>query len=513
VMGRFGLKELFGRPDPDGEVARRDSARRLRAALEELGPTFAKLGQVLSTRPDLLPPAFIEELATLQDNVPPLSEAEVVRVMEEELGVPWEDVFESIDPHPMAAGTIAQVHRAKLADGSRVVVKVQRPGARADIMKDLGLLELFAQKTRGRPGLRQVIDMQAAFEHLSASLQRELDFRGEAANIDRMRRVLTPYPRLAVPDVHSELSSARLLVMEEIRGVAIRNAPEGLERKEAARQLLESYYRQILTEGFFHADPHPGNLLWWRDRIYFLDFGMVGEIGPDLRENLMLLLMSFWQEDVAFLSDVTLMLAGGAERADLDVAGFQAELGALMARYRNASLREIQLGPILQEITEVSIRHDVPLPASLALTGKAMAQMQLATAELDPELDPFEVAGSFLMRGVLGRVRERMDPKKLFYEGQKLRVRLTRIAEAFERLAGARPGPKLQVNFAAERLEDTIRRAGRRLAMGIIAGAALLGTAMTASSARVAGWVPVSLGIVGGIFTLSLVVDLFRRKR
>jgi ubiquinone biosynthesis protein len=392
-------------------------------------------------------------------------------------------------------------------------VKVQRPGARMDIMKDLGLLELFAQKTQGRPGLRQVIDMPAVFEHLSVSLQRELDFRGESANIDRMRTILERYPRLDVPGVYGDISTERLLVMEEIRGVPIREAPAGEERMEAARQLLESYYAQILTVGFFHADPHPGNLMWWNDKIYFLDFGMVGEIGPEIRENLMLLLMAFWQEDVAFLTDVTLMLAGGSDRADIDVAGFQEELGALMAKYRNVSLQEIQLGPILQEITEISIRHDVPLPASLALTGKAMAQMQLATAELDPDLDPFEVAGSFLMRGVLGRVRERMDPKKLFYEGQKLRVRLTRIAEAFERLAGARPGPKLQVNFAAERLEDTIRRAGRRLAMGIIAGAALLGTAMTASSARVAGWVPVSLGIVGGIFTLSLVVDLFRRQR
>jgi ubiquinone biosynthesis protein len=513
VMTKYGIKELFGRSDADERTAHHESARRLRGALEELGPTFAKLGQILSTRPDLLPPAFIEELATLQDSVPPLTEAQVVGVMEEELGVPWEDVFESIDPQPMAAGTIAEVHRATLADGSRVVAKVQRPGARTDIMKDLGLLELFAQKTQSRPGLRQMIDMPAVFEHLSVSLQRELDFRGESANIDRMRTILEPYARLDVPGVYGEISTERLLVMEEIQGIAIREAPAGPERAEAARQLLESYYAQILTVGFFHADPHPGNLMWWKDKIYFLDFGMVGEIGPEIRENLMLLLMAFWQEDVTFLTDVTLMLAGGSDRADIDIAGFQEELGALMAKYRNVSLQEIQLGPILQEITEISIRHDVPLPASLALTGKAMAQMQLATAELDPELDPFEVAGSFLMRGVLGRVRERMDPKKLFYEGQKLRVRLTRLAEAFERLAGARPGPKLQVNFAAERLEDTIRRAGRRLALGIIAGAALLGTAMTASSARVASWVPLSLGIVGAVFTLSLVVDLFRRKQ
>ncbi|MGZ8637106.1 MAG: AarF/UbiB family protein [Actinomycetota bacterium] len=513
VMAKAGMRELFTRSDPDTHANRRRQAQRVRGAMEELGPTFAKLGQILSTRPDLLPPEFIEELAALQDNVPALTEAQVVAVMEQELGVPWEDVFESIEPVPMAAGTIAEVHRATLADGSRVVVKVQRPTAREDIMQDLALLELFAEKTESRPAFRQVIDMPAVFAHLSESLRRELDFREEATNIDRMRQVLEPYARLDVPGVYHELSSARLLVMEEIQGAPIRTAPHGRERTEAARQLLESYYAQILTEGFFHADPHPGNLMWWNDKIYFLDFGMVGQIGPDIRENLMLLLMAFWQEDVQFLTDVTLMLAGDGERGDLDVGAFQDELGAVMAKYRNVSLREIQLGPILQEITEISIRHDVPLPASLALTGKAMAQMQLATAELDPDLDPFEVAGSYLMRGVTRRMLERADPKKLFYEAQKVKVRLSRIAEAFERLAGARPGPKLQVNFTAERLEDTVRRVGRRLSTGIIAGAALLGAAITSSSARVAEWVPITLGLIGGGFTVFLLADLVRRKR
>jgi ubiquinone biosynthesis protein len=513
VMAKHGLRELFSRPDPDENVTRRTQARRLRSALEELGPTFAKLGQILSTRPDLLPPVFIEELATLQDHVPPLTEEQVVSVMEQELGVPWEDVFESIDPEPMAAGTIAQVHRATLSDGERVVAKVQRPTARQDVMQDLGLLELFAKKTEGRPAFRQVIDMPAVFEHLSDSLQRELDFRQEAGNINRMRTVLETYPRLDVPRVYADFSTSRLLVMEEIQGVSIRQTPEGPERKEAARELLESYYRQILTDGFFHADPHPGNLMWWNGKIYFLDFGMVGEVGAEMREHLMLLLMAFWQEDVTFLTDVTLMLAGGTDRSDLDVDGFREELGTLMAKYRNVSLREIQLGPILQEITEISIRHDVPLPASLALTGKAMAQMQLATAELDPELDPFTVAGTFLMRNFTKRVGQQMDPKKIFYEAQKVRIRLVRLVEAFERLAGARPGPKLQVNFRAERLEDTVRRAGRRLSIGVIAGAALLGTAITASSSRVASWVPVTLGAIGAVFVGGLLADLLRRNR
>ncbi|MGH2555873.1 MAG: AarF/UbiB family protein, partial [Actinomycetota bacterium] len=330
IMARHGLKELFGRSRAGDEDATRVRARRLRSALEELGPTFAKLGQILSTRPDLLPPEFIEELSTLQDSVPPLTQEEVVQVMEEELGVPWEDVFESIAPEPMAAGTIAEVHRAVLATGERAVVKVQRPTAREDILRDLGLLKVFADKTADRPGFRQVVDMKAIFEHLSASLQRELDFRQEASNIERMGLVLQPYPRLDVPKVYEDFSSQRLLVIEEIQGVPIRQAPEGEARKEAAKELLESYYRQILTDGFFHADPHPGNLLWWNDKIYFLDFGMVGELGPEVRELLVLMLMAFWQEDVSFLADVVLMIAGEDQRPDIDLAKWQEELGSLM---------------------------------------------------------------------------------------------------------------------------------------------------------------------------------------
>jgi predicted unusual protein kinase regulating ubiquinone biosynthesis (AarF/ABC1/UbiB family)/nucleotide-binding universal stress UspA family protein len=508
VLARHGIGDLFNRSD--GHDTQQIQAQRLRSALEELGPTFAKVGQILSTRPDLLPPAFIEELSKLQDNVAPLTESQVVAVMEEELGVPWEDVFAGIESTPLAAGTIAQVHRATLEDGDRVVVKVQRPTARNEIMEDLALLELFAEKTENRPLFRQIIDMPALFAHLSDSLQRELDFRQEASNVSRMGEILEPYPRLRVPRVYDDLTTTRLFVMEEIQGTAVRDAPEGLARKETARQLLEAYYRQVLTDGFFHADPHPGNLMWWNDAIYFLDFGMIGEIGPDLRENMMLLLMAFWQEDVSFLMDVTLMLSGGTDQSDLDVDRFREELGLLMTKYRNVSLRDIQLGPILQEMTEISIRHRVPLPASLTLTAKAMAQMQQTAADLDPELDPFEVAGSFLMRAMTARIKEKIDPKWLFYESQKLGVRVTRLVEAFERLTGARPGPKLQVNFRAERLETIVHHAVRRLSLGATASAALLGASRLASAGKAGQPLPLALGALGGALALRLLIDLIR---
>lgn len=512
VMAKHGLKELFDQSGERDVTIRRQQAKRLREALEELGPTFSKLGQVLSTRPDLLPVEYIEELALLQSHVPPMPESEVVRVSEQELGVPWEDVFESIDPKPLAAGTIAQVHRATLENGDRVVIKVQRPTARAEIERDLALLEVFAEKVGKRPALNQVIDMEAVFKHLSTSLQRELDFRQEADNIERMQGVLADYHRLAVPAVHQDLSMSRLLVMQEIQGIPIKQAPAGSARVEAAHQLLESYYKQIIVDGFFHADPHPGNLMWWKDRIYFLDFGMVGAIGADLREHLLLLLMALWQEDAAFLTDVTLMMTGAVNRRDLNVPKFQSEVGDVMTKFRSVDLSEMQIGPILQEMSVVSLRHGVPLPASLTLAIKALAQVQLATAELDPTLDPFDVAGKFLMRSVVKRMGTVLNPKTLVYQSLKFKVRALRVIEAVETLVGARSGEKLVVNFRANTLEDIVHHTGRRLALGLTAAASVLASGLTVMSTGVAEWVPITFGIVAGLLTVGLIIDLLRGR-
>jgi predicted unusual protein kinase regulating ubiquinone biosynthesis (AarF/ABC1/UbiB family) len=509
VLAAYGWSERGA-----GDTPLRERARNLRRALEELGPTFAKLGQILSTRPDLLPPDFIDELSTLQDQVPPLTEAEVVSVMEEELGVPWEDVFESIDPTPLAAGTIGQVHRATLETGELVVVKVQRPGASDEIMRDLGLLELFAEKTERRHGLRRVVDIPAVTGHLADSLRRELDFRLEADSIERLRNVLEPYPRLAVPGVYRQLTSPRLLVLEYVDGVPVRDAPDSPERREAARQLVESYYRQILIDGFFHADPHPGNLLWADGTVVFLDCGMVGEVDPRTRELMLLLVMAFWQADDAFMSEVVLSLAdeGAGEWPDVDLATYERELGELLDGFRGQSLQEIQLGPVLQGITEISARHGVRLPASLALTAKALAQMQLAATVLDPTLDPFSVIGRFLIRSFAGRLRGAADPKRFFYDVQKLRVRAAKLIESFERLAGARPGQRFQVDLRGTgALEETIRRAARRVALAVVTGAAMVACGFTVGSEQVGDWVPSLFGGLGAALLGLLLLDLSRR--
>jgi len=476
VVAKYRLADLLAR-DGDSDAAEDARAARFRQALEELGPTFAKLGQILSTRPDLLPDAFVRELSTLQDRVTPMTESEVVSVMERELRVPWEDVFAGIEPEPMAAGTIAQVHRAILVGGERVVVKVQRPGAEEDILQDLGLLEQFAEKAADRPVFTQVVDLPAIIGHLSSSLRRELDFRHEAANIERMRSVLAPFDRLAVPDVHADLTSARLLVMQEIQGAPVREAPEGEASRAAGRQLLEAYYQQVLADGFFHADPHPGNMMWWNDKIYLLDLGMVGEVDEELRRSLLLLLLAFWQEDTAFLAE--LMLSLSPERIDyrFDEAAYAAELEDLVTRYRHLPLGELRLGPLLQQLTAMSLRHGVRLPATLALIGKAFGQMQLAAAELDPGLDPFSVAGAFYMRQLGVRLRGAADPRQLLFEAQKLRVRADHLLASVERVVGARPGPGLHVEISGnDELAAVIERNSRRIALALVAlaGAVLL---------------------------------------
>jgi ubiquinone biosynthesis protein len=473
TIARFAL-------DARASQSRDERARALRATLERLGPTFAKLGQILSTRPDLISQEVADELAKLQDQVAPLTEAEVVHVMEQELRVPWEDVFASIEPEPLAAGTIGQVHVATLESGERVVVKVQRPRAREEIMRDLGLLELFAEKALAREGLRGTVDIPALVQHLSDSLRRELDFLQEAGNTDRMRDVLAGYPRLHVPRVHRDLSTARLLVLEFVDGVPLRASEDSEARREAGRQLLEAFYTQTLIHGFFHADPHPGNLLWTGEKLVLLDLGMVGELSAEVRELVVVLLLAFARNDPKFLSEAVLMLSGEEHRADLDLEQLEHEFAGFIDRFHVGSLQDIAIGPMLEGLVEIASRHGVRLPAALALTGKAFGQVQLAIAALDPSLDPLRVVGDFMVRNVRRRLLGQADPQHLYYEGQKLRLRLVRFVEAVERATGARPGPKLQVDFlGAAAIEQAVDRASRRLSLAI-ALAALVGGAIGA---------------------------------
>lgn len=469
----------------DDPAARREFARRLRAALDEMGPTFAKIGQALSTRADLLPPELIDELATLQEHVEPLTQEQVVGVMESELSVPWEDLFESFEAHPLAAGTIAQVHRATLTGGTRVVVKVQRPTARSDIELDLELLRVFAVKAEKRAGIKQFIDVAGVVDQLSISLLRELDFRREAESITRMREVLQPYPRLGVPQHYPKLSTSRVLVMEEIAGVPLKDVPAGTARTDAGRQLLESYFHQVIGVGFFHADPHPGNLVWRDDRLYFLDFGMVGEIDEETRELLVLLLFALWRSDPALLADAALVLSGSGARVG---PGFERELGELLTRYHDAAFADINLGAVLEEMTQTALRYGVRLPASLVLASKALAQMQSAAAGLDPGLDPIAVAGSFVSRLLLRRLGAGLEPGTLVSKLLRFGMRASRLFESLEQDAADRSRLAAEVSGGGvAAMEKTIRQTGRLVAVGLGLAGTMVAGAISLSSRRNGG--------------------------
>ena len=467
-------------PRPARRQPAADRARRLRQALEELGADLrqARAGALDPAR--LLPPEFIAELARLQDDMPPLTQAEVVAVLEDELGVPWEDVLAHIEPHPLAAGTIAQVHRATLPDGA--ARRASRCSARArerQILEDLALLELFAEKAGNRPGLQRVVDLPAVFAYLSESLRRELDFSIEAASVERIRPLLADFDRLNAPRVHLELSTRRLLVMEEVAGVSVSEAAPEEARREAARQLLSCYYQQVLGEGFFHADPHPGNLRWADGQIWFLDFGMVGELEPDVRLMLLLLVMAFWRDDAPFLAETLLMLSGPDVPSGLDLDELERDLQELLGHVRHGSLAEIELGQILTGMARIAARHGVRMPASLSLAGKALAQVQLTAAQLDPELQPVELIGRFVARSLTRDLARYGDPRVTLYELQKLRVRGRRLLEGLERVTGARPGPGLQVEVRGlAELERSVRRMTLAIAAAALAAAIALVVAL-----------------------------------
>ncbi len=509
IFVRNRIHEILRDPG-EGETARRNAVR-LRQTLEQLGPTFCKLGQVMSTRPDLLRAEYIDELSHLRSAVPPLIEADVVTAMERELGVPWDDAFAEIDPQPLAAGTIGQVHRARLVDGTRVVVKVQRPSAAAVIERDLEVLASLARMAARSKRLRSVIDVVGMVDQLAMSLRAELDFRREATNLERMATVVARYRMIGVPRCHRQMSTARLLVMDEVVGVPVDEAPFSDERTAAARELLASFFHQVLGAGFFHADPHPGNLMWADDRLWLIDLGMVGELDASTRHQLMMLLLAFWQGDGAFLADLLLNLGQSSStrfaNGPVDVEGLGGALSDLATAVKGASLADLEVGPLLEQMTQIALRYHVELPVGLALVAKAMSQVQLTVTDLAPDQDLFAEARRLYLRETMARATERVDPATWMYEFEKLRRGLDTIIEAGAVAIGARPGQRLQIGFSSEQIERSVTRAGRAVSLGFSGGMAILGAAIAVTSHRTPKWASAALGAFGAALAASAVGD------
>lgn len=367
----------------------------VRLALEDLGPTFVKLGQLLSSRADVLPPAYQVELASLQDAAPPEPPGTVESVIEAELGRPVAEVFAWFDAAPMAAASIGQAHAARLADGTEVVVKVRRPGAVGQVATDLAVLEQTAAvAARCLPAARR-LDVAGLVDELARTLRAELDYRMEAGNAERFASDLSGDPAVHVPAVYRQASTERVLTLERIDGIKVSDLDAldaaGIDRRVLARRIVDVILAMVFEHGFFHADPHPGNLFVEPDgRLGLVDFGMVGALDPPTRAGLVRLFVATASGDAAALAGELLGL--GTAAAPVDTPALTGDLGRLLARVTSVPLGELRLGPLLQAELAIVRRHRLRLPPELALLVKTAAMTEGLAALLDPE---FVLAASF----------------------------------------------------------------------------------------------------------------------
>jgi ubiquinone biosynthesis protein len=406
-LARFGRNRIFG-INPD--LANRAWEVRVRLAMESLGPTFVKLGQMLATRPDLVPMSLIHELRKLQDDVPPIPFAAVRRVVQDELGEPLLKLYRTFDEQPLAAASIGQVHRAVLPDGTEVVVKVQRPGLDDTIRTDLDLLMFLAQQVEDSvPDIRQFHPV-AAVEQFARGLKLETDFSNELRNIERFRKQFSDTPQLHLPTTYSQISGRRVLTMEFIDGAKVTDSETvqawGLSGAEIAKTGTAIVIASIFEHGFFHADPHPGNFFVLRDgRIALIDFGMMGSLDRERIDDLLTFLASLLLNDTEML--VSQLMDLGLLDDSVDVRALRGELHELMARYYGVDLAGIDIGTFITEVFESIVRFDVQMPADLLLIGKAISTMEGIAREIHPDFNPLVDIRPQLIRLY---VRRALDP-------------------------------------------------------------------------------------------------------
>lgn len=399
---------LLRRPRPENVPVE----RRLRQVLEELGPTFIKLGQMLATRPDLVPLSLIRELKHLHDEVPPFPFEEVRAILEEDYKRPVEEVFESVEPVPMAAASIAQVHQAVLKGGDPVVIKVQRPALRGLIGADLrilgGLAALLEQRVPEIRAFRPV----AIAEEFKRSLTRETDFLVELSSMQRYRQHFADEPMLHVPRPFPEWSTRRVLVMERVEGIKVTEVAalkaQGVDLRAVVDLGMKVTLRSIFEFGFFHADPHPGNFFVRADgSIVLLDFGMMGSVEPRRLDEMLTFMVAILTGDLDMV--INLLLDADLIGDDTDLRAMRSEMRMILDRYANASLQDIDVSSFLQEVFEVNLRHHVVLPADLLLVGKAMATMEGIGREVCPEYKPLDAIRPYLTEVY---VRRMLDAKR-----------------------------------------------------------------------------------------------------
>lgn len=396
--------------------------QRLRMAFSELGPTFIKLAQLLSARPDLITKPFADEFKRLQDEVPPFSPQEAKKIIEEETKRSIDKIFLAFDDKPLAAASIAQVHYATLLDGSEVIIKVQRPDIQEQIESDISILSTIANLLDRYVAESRFFNPSGIVEEFSRTIRRELNFVEEARNCERFRKNFEDNTDIYIPKVYSEFVTEKVLVMEKIRGVRIDDTAGiqsmGLDRSQLAKKGVNAYFKQILEDGFFHADPHPGNLFVMADgKIGLMDFGIVGRVSPELREIIANTLLALINKDFDKLVDQYIELGYVPEELDLGNfrKEFKADLSDFLEPLYGLTLKELNFAEYVDTITHLSLKHNMKIPSDLLLINKAMLIVENICRELDPDFDFIAAAEPYAAK----LVKQRISPTWIYEKARK----------------------------------------------------------------------------------------------
>jgi ubiquinone biosynthesis protein len=497
VLGEIGV---VGR-----RTATREGARAFRAGLEELGTTFVKLGQLLSSRPDLLPDVYIEELEQLVDDVAPFPFAEAQRIIDEDIGL---DAFSRLDEHPLACASIAQIHAGLLRTGREVVVKVRRPGIEEEVALDLELLRSLTSFAEGRSETARLLQLSPLAEELESHLTGELNFIEEAHGSELIARIVAEHELLVVPDVIHPYVTKRVLVQERIVGEKVVDGhPVEAERARLlARQLFRAYVQQITVHGVYHADPHRGNILLTEDdRLALLDFGLIGRLDDDTRRTLGLLLLALAQNRADDVAD--LILALSLTTLQSDEAGFVHDLRRKLPRYHWRPLSGIRVGEALSDLQRMALAHGIALPTSFALVGKTLSQADSVARALDPELDPIELLEEDGLEVMLGEAERRLEPSNLIAMAYTQGEPLVRLPRRMAQLVSRLETGTLKIGIAPTDLDDLehlARSTANRLGAAIIIAALLIASALMAR-------VNDTVAVVG--FALSALLGLYELWR
>ena len=490
AVRRLGMADALERAghalhrDNAAELARLSPPEQVRRAFEELGPTFVKLGQVLAGRGDLLDASWLHELSKLHSRVPPVPPDELRRQLREDLGGEPEVVFAHFETEPLAAASIAQVHRARLHDGSEVIVKVRRPGIETVIEADLRLLaRLAGVAERQWPALAPYRPQQLVHE-FARSLRRELNLAAECRHAERVAANLAPLGYVAIPRVHWAHTGPRMNVQDFVDGLPGEDLAAvdaaGLDRKVLARRGAQAVLKMIVEDGFFHADPHPGNVFYLPgNRLAFIDFGMVGRLSPRRREELLNLLLGLVQRDPPAVAEVLLDWAG--DTRGVDIAQLESAIEEFVDQYHGTPLAQLNLGQMLTEVTDVLRAQSLALPGDLALLIKAFVSLESMGRGLDPDFHVAQEALPLLQRVLRGRYKPAVLGKRAWQAAVKLAATAEKLPHDISRLLRRARHGQMRIGLELahlQRVGNQLDRAATRLSMAILIAALIIGSSI-----------------------------------